>query len=120
MLSAVRSSRQAMSANPTSSWFSTPCTVRPGDALDVGHGRENGVNQVLRVAVNVRGAMARLIALKGHVKDQGSMRSMPVPSKSGRLRVARVAPRARQMAAMSTSNPEIRLQALSRALAMVA
>jgi len=49
---------------------------------------------------------------------QGSMRSMPVPSKSGRLRVARMAPRDRQMAAMSASNPEIGLPDCSRALEM--
>jgi hypothetical protein len=46
--------------------------------------------------------------------------SMPVPSKSGRLRVASTAPRDRQMAAMSASNPETGLPDLSRALAMMA
>ena len=51
---------------------------------------------------------------------QGSITSMPVPSKSDRLRVASVAWRDRQTAAMRASNPGIGFPARSRVLAMVA
>jgi hypothetical protein len=48
------------------------------------------------------------------------MISTPVPSKSGRLRVASAAPRERQTAAMSASKPASGFPARSRALAMIA
>lgn len=52
--------------------------------------------------------------------SQGSMTSMPVPSKSDTLRVASAAPRERQMAAISASKPAIGFPARSRVLAMMA
>jgi hypothetical protein len=51
---------------------------------------------------------------------QGSITSMPVPWKSGKLRVASVAARDRQTAAVSASKPGIGFPARSRVLAMVA
>ena len=51
---------------------------------------------------------------------QGLMISTPVPSKSGRLRVASTAPRERQTAAIRASKPAIGFPARSRALAIIA
>jgi hypothetical protein len=45
---------------------------------------------------------------------------MPVPSKSGRLRVASAALRERQTPAISASNPRIGFPARSRVLAIIA
>ena len=125
-----------ISLGDASLWFdvSGPSVVPQGDttaerpvlvAVHGGPGLDHMTGQVrlgplAEPAEQVPGPLGGGGARQPLADVQGLMISTPVPSKSGRLRVASTAPRERQTAAIRASKPAIGFPARSRALAIIA